>query len=62
MLSRIGYYKHEVEKAIKQGYHEDEMATHDDGVHHKQFLENKEQLEIAVDEYLNIRSGTGTKK
>ena len=55
-MSRIAYYKHEVEKSITHGYHDELMATHDGGIHHLKFVENKKELEKAVDEYLKILS------
>ena len=56
VMSRISFYKHEVEKAITHGYHDESMASYDGGVHHQKFCKDKKELEKAVDEYLNIMS------
>ena len=34
VMSRISFYKHEIEKAITHGYHDESMASYDGGVHH----------------------------
>lgn len=52
----MAYYKSKIDKQIIHGYHEEERATHNDGVHHKEFLVNRERLEVVVDEYITAMS------
>ena len=55
-MSRVCFYKHEVEKGITQGYHDESMQNHEGGIHYLKFLNDKNELELAVDEYLKMMS------
>ncbi len=52
----MAYYKSLIDKQIIHGYHDEERATHNDGVHHREFLANREKLEAAVNEYITAMS------
>ena len=52
----MAYFKSKIDKQIIHGYHDEERATHSDGVHHKEFLENRARLEAVVDEYITAMS------
>ena len=54
-MSRISFYKHKVEKAITHGYHEEPKGSGDDRFF-KEFQKDREQLEKAVDEWIQIMS------
>jgi len=39
---------------IRHGYHEEARATHNDGIHHREYLETKQKLQHAVDQLFDI--------
>jgi hypothetical protein len=56
LLCEMAYYKNLIEEQIVHGYHIESRARHENGIHHKEFIKNKEKLEVSVFEYLRIMS------
>ena len=52
----MAYFKSKIDKQIIHGYHDEERATHNDGVHHKEFQENYARLDAVVNEYVTAMS------
>ena len=56
LLCDMAYYRAIIDQQIVHGYHDAERATHNDGIHHKEFLETRQHLEDAVNEYIRAWS------
>ena len=54
LLADIAYHRSKMVQQITHGYHEEARATHNDGVHHQEYLETKVKLQKAVDELFDI--------
>ena len=50
LYGKLAYYRNKVSSDIQFGYHDEKRATHNDGLHHKRYLENRKELEKAVKE------------
>ena len=48
LYAKLAYYRNLVHTDIQFGYHDEKRATHNEGIHHKNYLEHRKGLEQAV--------------